>query len=311
MSKIHRLLAIGVAATAFLGCSQAAPRPDVGVDEELPQEEKHPLVGSWRLAEPYQYLDQDGVHVGHIHYALTFTSSRAVQDWVVVLLNGTTKQRHYGSAGYRIESDTEVVRIQAAYDHDEQEVSSVTEFPRQYTLDGDTLEIEHLFSNERSSGRDVLTRVADPVPTLQGTWVGSHTWDRDYSSGSATTTLELNDDGTYTWTRDENWTVKETGEPGAEIQVLSGNWENDAGEYFLTLTGNSFETEPPRENDRGYRYAESFADATLRFAYAPTALGMDRLRWSFFWNEMKRDVASNTWSDRGDHGGYWLQMTRQ
>ena len=213
------------------------------------------------------------------------------------------------SGGYRIESDTVIVRIDPHVDDDDMLVVEETE--KAYKLvDDNNLNLEPWSAPEPLDFTSPYTRDVAAPPPVVGTWEGTLRWERESERVIQTLTFRFRDDGTYSTIND----VTRIDAEGTRnsVRELTGNWQHDPDELFITLTDNTYTRTPPCSSDDCFRYRDSFAGATLRIAYAPTD-SADRLVFSHYWDEMSRDLGTNTWSvnDAQPYGDYDYALTRQ
>ena len=272
------------------------------------------IVGTW-VGEKYRIVDDlsaaDPVQVGHGVVIITFTKSRFIKVNADYFEDGSTNDVvvSAGSGGYRIESDAVIVRIDSHVD--ENDMLVIEETKKAYELvDDDNLNLEPWSAMEPLDFRSPYTRDAAAPPPVVGTWRATSRWERESVQFVLEFTFVFRDDGTYSMIDD--YTRIDAEETHNQVQELMGNWQHDPDELFITLTDNTYTGTPPCESDECFSYRDSFAGATLRMAYAPTD-STDRLVLSHFWNEMTRDLATNTWSasDKAPLGHYSYVLIRQ
>lgn len=279
------LTALAALSTLLLfGCGGAVSSTTT---EPEPEPQLPAIAGTWRTEFPFV---RDEVH-GRVVRTLTFTESRFVliDEWIPD--NGTAEIWH-PSGSYRIESDSEMVRISAHRDEDDMLVTE--EFRKSYELVGDDmLRLEDWLSSERRDHLVEYERVA-ALPSMVGTWVAETAWQNDEGQRTVVLTLTLEHEGTYSAV--EEFTRVDEGETNTWVHQWSGRWQHEVDELFILLTESVYTREPPCESDSCFRYTESFEGSTLRLAYAPTDTP-DLVMVSFFWNEMDRDLETNAWVD--------------
>ena len=292
------LTAIVALSTLLLfGCGGAVSRLTSEPEPQLPA-----VVGTWRTEFP---LVRDEVH-GNAVRTVSFTKSRfiVVDQWS---LDDGSERIWPSSGSYRIESDSEIVRISARRDEDDMVVTQ--EFRKSYELVGDdTLRLEDWLNSERRDHREEYDRVADP-PSIIGEWEAVESSQDVHGQHRYMHTFTFRSDGTYSWTQDYT-RVRDEGTDNRTLE-WSGLWEHEPDELFLILTENTYTLTPPCATDTCSRYAESFDGATLRLAYAPTD-AQDRVMVSVFGLEMTLDPASNTWilNELRPYGSYGLELKR-
>ena len=253
----------------------------------------------------------DPVQLGHGVTILTFTKSRFIRVSAEYYVDGRADDEIVmtRSGGYRIEPDSVIVRIDSHVDADDMLV--IEETQKAYELvDDNNLNLEPWHAREPLDVRNPYTRDGAAPPPIVGTWQGTFRWEGESVQHIQILTFRFRDDGTYSTTDDFTWIDAEG--THNTVQELTGNWQHDPDKLFITLTDNTYTSTPPCDSAGCFRYRDSIAGATLRVAYAPSDRA-DRLVFSHYWDEMTRDVVTNTWSvnDKVPYGSYNYALTRQ
>ena len=274
---------VALSTLLLFGCGGAVSRPTSEPEPQLPA-----VAGSWKTEYPFVH---DEVH-GNIVRTLTFTKSRFILVDVWSSDDGSSEAIWSHSGSYRIESDSEIVRISARRDEDDMLVTQ--EFRKSYELVGDdTLRLEDWQKNERTDYRAEYERVAD-TPSIIGTWGAEDTWQDDDGRNTIVTFITFQRGGTYSAEYTREYTRVDEEETRTWVHVWSGTWRHELDELFIILTENTYTRTPPCGDDSCFRRKESYEKSALRLAYAATDTA-DRVMVSFFWNEMDRDLETNTW----------------
>ena len=292
------------------GCrASVSMAPEAEPSPELPG-----IVGTW-VGEEYRIVDdlsaEDPVQLGRGVVIMTFTKSRFITVIADYFEDGRADDEVVwaGSDGYRIESDTVIVRIDSHVDDDGMLV--IEEREKAYELvDDNNLNLEPWSAREPLDFTSPYMRDVAAPPPIVGTWQGTLRWERESEQTIQTLTFVFRDDGTYSTI--QGYTRIDAEGRHDWVHELTGNWQHDPDELFITLTDTTYTRTPPCEFDYCFRYRDSFAGATLRIAYAPTD-SADRLIFSHYWDEMIRDIVTNTWSvnDKEPFGDYDYALTRQ
>lgn len=185
------------------------PGPD-----EVPTEADATLIGtwSWEGAVPGGTRDVE---------TLTFTASRFIYHLAQYDETGTGRFSLVTSGTYRVESNTQVVRIWKAYDGDDN--SYLAELPKSCELRGDSLLVNPWGDTRKTSFVREYRRVAMPRPDLAGTWHVTI----DFTNQDLTVVLSPNGDFAM---RQRSF------DPNSIDYHVTGTWDNDLDNLFVRFT---------------------------------------------------------------------------
>ena len=193
MKPLHLWTAAAVLAVLSLsGCGGAVSKPSAEPTDPDPLPIPS-LTGTWAWTDEF---DDSGLTFSLL---LTFIGDRYIEIWERHEADGTRTRWSNEQGGWSV-ADGVLTKDYYLHDFDEGTASEGSVDKAYSFEDADTLRIECWTCNLPSTYVDTMTRVADPLPDLEGSWIGypyGESWTVELTiSGSAITYVEMyHDDG--------------------------------------------------------------------------------------------------------------------